>query len=222
MTTGRAEALIVPGVDPLVYPDRSETETRANAPPAVHLRREELRGRRVHIAYGPNAADLGGGPPCMSTRSSRGPSRGPARRAADEVRAGDQPEDGEGPRANDPAITRATSRPCHRVNSPGFRDISSLIGDAVDHREPRSAPDRGSPCSPRPVTAGVRRTAAGIGPAEVATPSTVELFPRRIRWRENSAYHRTGRGGLLRRVRASPARLSHAGDIAGRVDRQGP
>jgi len=59
MTTGRAEALVVPGVNPLVYSNRSEIVRLAQTHrlPSIYGERSYADAGGL-IAYGPNAADL--------------------------------------------------------------------------------------------------------------------------------------------------------------------
>jgi ABC-type uncharacterized transport system substrate-binding protein len=84
--------------------------------------------------------------------------RRPARRAADEARPGDQPQDGQGPWPDDPSVGAGAGGPCHRVmdtetvcslgrgSNPNDRTHRRPSAAGDPGRSPHGAPTRGAPC----------------------------------------------------------------------------
>jgi ABC-type uncharacterized transport system substrate-binding protein len=116
VTNQRAQALIVQTPNPALFANRSQIVAFAqrNRLPSMYGQKEFADAGGL-ITYGPNTADLAARRRVCRQDPQGREARRPPHRAADEVRAGHQHEDRQGPRPDDPAIAAAAGRSGDRV-----------------------------------------------------------------------------------------------------------
>ena len=166
MVKERADAVVIAAGSDLLRPAHTDRRPRGQAPAAgSRARRESIAEAGGLMTYGPR--HRGEFPPrrLLRRQDPQGrQARRSARRAADQVRAGHQPQDRQGPRPDDPAVAAGAGGSGDRVV-----DRRAFLGTVAVASSPRRSPSRRSRRGSVPMV-GV--LGPGAGPQSRTADST--------------------------------------------------